>query len=243
MTYINEHLPIVLASSLEFFVFLTVLIAVFAFTDSKITLSNAFLIFGLLIMTIMSRRNVFLLIPLTSVQIVKLIDMFIKKNTINVNYDQVTCKILKVSFIIICLVIIGICIYNFAISYNEPYIDESLYPVEATKWIKNNLDLDNIKLFNDYDYGSYMLWQGVPVFIDSRCDLYTKPFNKGVTIFDDYMSTYTGEIAYMDTFEKYGITHIITYKISGINTYMSQDENCEQLYEDDNFVVYKYNAE
>ena len=40
-----------------------------------------------------------------------------------------------------------------------------------------NLDVKNIKLFNEYNYGSYLLYKGIPVFIDSRADLYAPEFN------------------------------------------------------------------
>lgn len=37
-----------------------------------------------------------------------------------------------------------------------------------------------MKLFNEYNYGSYLLYKGVPVFIDSRADLYAPEFNGNV---------------------------------------------------------------
>ena len=53
--------------------------------------------------------------------------------------------------------------------------------------IKEKLDKKNIKLFNEYNYGSYLLYRGIPVFIDSRADLYTKQFSGfDYDIFDDY---------------------------------------------------------
>ena len=35
-----------------------------------------------------------------------------------------------------------------------------------------------MKIYNEYNYGSYLLFRGIPVFIDSRCDLYTKEYTK-----------------------------------------------------------------
>ncbi len=64
MSYINEHLPIVVASSLEFFVFIIFTITCIGFIDSKMKLSDAFLLLGLYIMTFYSRRHLALLILL-----------------------------------------------------------------------------------------------------------------------------------------------------------------------------------
>lgn len=191
-------------------------------------------------MTISARRNLYLLISLSAVPVVKMIDSFIKKN-MTIDYTKKSIeKILNIVLSIICIVVIIFSTYNFVKSSNKEYINENLYPVQATKWIKNNLDLENIKIYNQYDFGSYLLWQGVPVFIDSRCDLYTKQFNKGVTVLDDFMDVYSGKLSYIDLFEKYKITHAIVYKNSVENTYMSKDENCKNLYEDDNFIIYEY---
>ena len=37
--------------------------------------------------------------------------------------------------------------------------------------------MSSMRLFNEYNYGSYLLYEGIPVFIDSRADLYAPEFN------------------------------------------------------------------
>jgi hypothetical protein len=244
LSYISEHLPIIPASSLGFFVFSTVVIAVLGFTKSKIKLSDAFLVLGLYLMTLSSRRNLYLLIPLCAPIVVKMIDDFLDENMgYRKGFKEDVQNILDKFVIAFFIVVFGVCVYYFEVNKNNQYIDESLYPVKATEFIKNNLDYENIKLYNEYDYGSYLLMNGIPVFIDSRCDLYTSPFNKGVDVFDDTMDVSSGNISYMEVFEKYGITHAIVRKDSISYSYMMYDENCNQLYEDDNFVVYQYNGD
>ena len=43
----------------------------------------------------------------------------------------------------------------------ENYYTETDYPIEATEWIKNNLDLNDIRLYNNYAIGSYLLFNGM----------------------------------------------------------------------------------
>ena len=91
-----------------------------------------------------------------------------------------------------------------------------------------------------------MLFRGIPVFIDSRADLYAPEFNKKEDIFMDFINTSSVATFYEDTFKKYNITHVITYKDSKVSMIIkkSHDENYEELYKDDNFVIYKrLNAE
>ena len=127
----------------------------------------------------------------------------------------------------------------------DKYINEKSYPVAAANYIKENLDLDEIHLFNEYNYGSYLLFERIPVFIDSRADLYAPEFNKteeypdGRDIFGDYISTSNISRYYDKTFDQYDITHVITYKNSKLNMLLSRDSHYNSLYTDDNFVIYE----
>ena len=69
-----------------------------------------------------------------------------------------------------------------------------------------------MKLFNDYNYGSYLLFKGIPVFIDSRADLYSPEFNKGKDIFSDYLNISGLSNWYEDKFEEYGVTPWSAYE-------------------------------
>ena len=106
---------------------------------------------------------------------------------------------------------------------------------------KKNLDVNNIKLFNEYNYGSYLLYKGIPVFIDSRADLYAPEFNKNKDIFMDFINTSNIGIYYGKTFKDYNITHIILYKNAKIAMLIDEadQEKYNKIYSDDYFVIYE----
>lgn len=117
--------------------------------------------------------------------------------------------------------------------------------MQAAKWFnsyieENNIPKEDIHLYNEYNFGSYLLFEGIPVFIDSRAEPYSPEFNRGVTVFDDYMDMLSYEITYTELFEKYDVNYAICYQDSLENAYMKEDENCIELYSDDNFVIYEY---
>ena len=140
-------------------------------------------------------------------------------------------------FIIIATILYSLIFFIY--NGNRPYIDEILYPKKATKWLKQNLDVENIKLYNEYDFGSYLLYEGVPVFIDSRADLYTPEFNEGQDVFSDFFATSGLTTYYEDTFEKYNITHIMIYNNSMLSVFLSKDENYKTIYVDECVVIYE----
>ena len=134
-----------------------------------------------------------------------------------------------------------------------PIVNESSYPVEACNYILENIDIENMRIFNEYNYGSYMLYRGIPVFIDSRADLYTPEFNgtknekgkyEGRDIFSDYINISNISTYYENKFEQYGITHVLIRKNSKLNMFLSREpDKYIKLYSDDNFVLYERNNE
>lgn len=109
MNYINEHIPIVVASSVEFVAFIIVTITCIGFIDSKITLSEAFLLLGLYFMTIVSRRHLVLLVLLGASILIYMLNEFIERN-LNKDKDWKIRKDLteKCLFIFFAIVAIGV---------------------------------------------------------------------------------------------------------------------------------------
>ena len=104
-----------------------------------------------------------------------------------------------------------------------------------------------MKIYNEYNYGSYMLFRGIPVFIDSRCDLYTPEFNKtdddpnGRDIFLDALNIASLYDNYETKFASYGVTHVLIAPNTKLAVELEKDSNYEVLYHDDDshFVLFK----
>ena len=78
--------------------------------------------------------------------------------------------------------------------------------LQACDYILNNIDLGTAKFYNEYNYGSYMIYRGIPVFIDSRADLYAPSLSgKEEDIFMDFINVSSIGDFYEDIFEKYGM--------------------------------------
>ena len=149
----------------------------------------------------------------------------------------------NVLVVISLTVLIGLMSYDAVKpKLDDKFVDSKSYPVEACDYILENIDLSKARFYNEYNYGSYMLFRGIPVFIDSRADLYAPEFSgKQDDIFMDFIETSNISKFYEDTFEKYKITHVITYKNSKMNMIIAKtnDKKYKELYSDKYFVVYE----
>lgn len=238
---ISEHLPLTLVDNLEFMCTLVLFIAILTFTDTKIRLSDLFMLGGLIFLTFYTRRQ-FSMFTLICVMILnRLINALLNK------YDPEGCKkaIDKMTtitgmIVTICLVL-TISVIQYKPKMNDHFIDENSYPVGAATYILENLDIKNIKLYNEYNYGSYLIFRGIPVFIDSRADLYAPEFNPGVEVFNDYINLSNVDIDNVEEkLDKYGITHMLMYKKSKLRKFVEQNtEKYNLLYEDDNFCLFE----
>ncbi|CDB31718.1 putative uncharacterized protein [Clostridium sp. CAG:575] len=240
---ISEHLPMTLTDNTEIICTLIVFLAILIFTKTKIRLSDLFMISGLCYLMLMTRRQQSIFVLIGSVILTRLIINMIKcyKEEELIEIEKVT----KNTLVAITLSILMILVSYIEIKpkLDDTYVDEQSYPVAACDYIIENIDLENSKFYNEYNYGSYMLFRGIPVFIDSRADLYAPEFsgNEDEDIFTDFINTSSISKFYEDTFKKYGITHIICYKKSKMNMIMTKtnDSKYKQLYSDDYFVVYE----
>ena len=237
---INEHLPIVLISAKPQLCIIALFLAILIFTDTKIRLKDFFMIGGLLLLALMSRRQMSMFALIGLIVLNRLIAQLANK------YDKDGCAkfIQKIQTPIgmmgLLLLVLIMCVPFVKPKMDNQFIPESDYPVQACDYILENMDYKNIKLYNEYNYGSYLIFRGIPVFIDSRADLYTPEFNgdKDRDIFTDFMNISTLGQYYEELFEKYGITDVLTYKSSKLNMLISRNEEYKVLYQDDYFVIY-----
>jgi hypothetical protein len=238
---ISEHLPLTLVNNLEFMCTLVLFIAILTFTDTKIRLSDLFMLGGLVLLTFYTRRQFSMFTLICVIILNRLINALLDK------YDPEGCKkaIKKMTtitgmIVTICLVL-TISVIQYKPKMNDHFIDENSYPVGAATYILENLDIKNIKLYNEYNYGSYLIFRGIPVFIDSRADLYAPEFNPGVEVFNDYINLSNVDIDNVEEkLDKYGITHMLMYKKSKLRKFVEQNtEKYNLIYEDDNFCLFE----
>ena len=246
---INEHLPLTLIENTEFCFAVILFLLVLIFTDTKIKLHDLFMLGGITYLAFKTRRQTSMFALFCAPILASLISSMIEK------YDKETFKKIEKfvtgwfgATVVICLSIIG-CTNIIKPTIGNDYIDTSSYPVAAANWMLENLDVKNIKLYNEYNYGSYLLFRGIPVFIDSRCDLYSPEFNgtynketkkyEGRDIFSDALNIPGLSSNYKNEFENYGVTHIILYQNSKLAMVLENDSNYKRIYDEGNFKIFE----
>ena len=233
--YINEHKSVPLIQNL--FTIIIIVETFFWGFFSKIKARDFFLLLGLSFMGLTAIRHLGLLAILGSICLAKTISLFLNESVPSMD-EKIGNFFRKKVVLVICFLIVGFATYKiFNVNLEAPYVVDTMYPVEMVKYIKENMDYKNMRMFNEYDFGSYLLLNDIPVFIDSRADLYTKQFNKlDYDIFDDYMNWFND---YEEKFEFYKLDYALVVNNSNIDKALTKNSNFKLLKADDNFSLYE----
>ena len=237
-TFISELQQTDIISSIGMILGLIVIDILMLATKSKMKLSDILLFFGLYFMAILARRNQAFLYLIGTIPVVRLITNFFETYDTENILEKVNNFFSK-NWVLGCttiVIVIGLS-SNMVTRIREKYVNEKKYPVEAVNFIKENLDYKNLRIYNSFNYGSYLELSGIPAFVDSRSEIFTEEFNN-VTILKDWLETSRGNVNYNDTFAKYEIDYAIVEDKEIINTYISVDENYEKVFDDETFSIY-----
>ena len=183
----------------------------------KNDISNTLIICGLCILSCLHMRYVEYLIILFPIYLIHCYKFEIKKIFIK-----------KIGiFITFLSAVIGIML----LSENKDILIRPV-PTEILEEIK-----DSEKIFNDYDFGGYLIYNEIPVFWDSRADLYV---DSGILMQSFMFEENDLEKEEMNAFlEKYQFEYIVIKKDRGLNKFLETIDSYKKTIEKENTVLYE----
>lgn len=100
-----------------------------------------------------------------------------------------------------------------------------VYPVKAVEFLKQN-QLDETKLFNVYGWGGYLIWKGIPPFIDGRADVYGDQF------MEDYVAVQRLTEKWSEVLERYKVDYLLLEKESPAAVFFRESPAWKSVYQD-----------
>ncbi len=131
-------------------------------------------------------------------------------------------------FSVLGLVLMAIFIINYPnlkMEYEKRYISE-----DVLQKIKEERPQ---RLYNMYDYGGELIYNGISVFVDGRADLYSRKNLK------DYEKISKLEDDYVKLINKYDFDYFLVDTSYPINTYLHYSDNYEEISSTDKMILYK----
>jgi hypothetical protein len=100
------------------------------------------------------------------------------------------------------------------------------YPVEAVNYLEAN-GLADAPGYNSYNWGGYLIWRGLPVFVDGRADVYGDPF-----LFY-YLQAFEVGRNWREPLNDYQVQYVLMEKDAPLMTLLQASGQWREVYSDD----------
>jgi hypothetical protein len=143
-------------------------------------------------------------------------EKFLKSAEDNKKEFNMTARNLVNTTLIVLLLAAGII---KTIQVNSPELvsraERENFPVGAVEWLKDQNQDQSYRVFNDYNWGGYLIFNlpEVPVFVDGRTDLY------GDEILNDYLAIMQVEENWNELLQKYDLGLLLVKNDSRLSRY------------------------
>ncbi len=102
----------------------------------------------------------------------------------------------------------------------------SLFPVDAVDFLERKGWVETRRGYNHFDWGGYLIWRGVPVFIDGRPDMYGNEFMLM------YMQTLAVAPEWRDPLKMYDVDYVLTKPESSLHVLLAESDGWQEVYND-----------
>lgn len=111
------------------------------------------------------------------------------------------------------------------INNNEAAI-ANRYPVAAVDYLEES-GLVQARGYNSYNWGGYLIWRGVPVFVDGRADVYGDPF----LLF--YRQTFEVQPTWQEPLNQYNVDYVLMERGTPLTAVLATSPEWTLTYQDD----------
>ncbi len=103
---------------------------------------------------------------------------------------------------------------------------EARYPVAAVDYIENQ-GMAEQRGYNSYNWGGYLIWRGLPVFVDGRADVYGDDFLR------TYRQTFDPQPNWQEPLDQYDIDYILMERGDPLTTLLTASVDWREAYQDE----------
>lgn len=100
------------------------------------------------------------------------------------------------------------------------------YPVAAVDYLDAS-GLAEARGYNSYNWGGYLIWRGVPVFVDGRADVYGDPF----LLF--YRQTFEVKLTWQEPLTEYDVDYVLMERDTPLTAVLAASAEWTMAYQDE----------
>lgn len=113
---------------------------------------------------------------------------------------------------------------------NDSAVEEH-FPVEAVDYLERS-GLGDQKGYNSYNWGGYLIWRGIPVFVDGRADVYGDEF------LHHYRLTFDLTSSWQEPLDEFDVDYVLIESSNSLSTLLTVSDQWRRAYGDDVATIY-----
>lgn len=212
-------------------------------TKSEFKFVNFYMASGTLLLAINNLRSFWYIIlgvmPLLAMLVEECICKKIEnKEIISENNDKSYSAELRTCIIRVIWVTAILVIFAGSTQYN--YKDCDSTPLKAVEYL-DELEKDDIILFNGFNSGAYLEWCGYKTYMDPRPELFDIRINNKENIVDEYLNLMINNIDFEEFLNKYNFTHIISLDGYAFSYHLSCSDDYSLVVDGEGYKLYERN--
>jgi hypothetical protein len=135
-----------------------------------------------------------------------------------------TLKVLN--WVVLVLALFGAFIWTANTLINNGEEIALRFPVTAVDYLEES-GLAQQRGYNSYNWGGYLIWRGVPVFVDGRADVYGDDF-----LFY-YRRTFELQESWQEPLDDFDVDYVIMERGSPLTVVLDSTDGWQEVYHDD----------
>jgi hypothetical protein len=134
-------------------------------------------------------------------------------------------RLVVLNWLLLLLFLVVAAVWSLAkLGGNEAAI-AGRYPEAAVDYLVEN-GLDNQRIYNSYNWGGYLIWRGLPVFVDGRADVYGDEF------LHYYRRTFDLTNRWQQPLDEYDVEYVLVEHHSPLSNLLEAGGSWQLAYDD-----------
>ena len=235
---VQEFQPLIQGSNNIFILFIVLIPLACMAYSKKAKLIDVLMVSMATMMSMIYCRMILFWVPIIIIYSSTYIDFTLK----DILHKLVRIPSIKLSTSVISEIFVFVFITIFAMNLGSISLENSennniFAPKIITNYIEeNNIDVENNIMFNDYNFGGYLIFNDYKVFIDGRADVYLDAFGSP-EVFSDYLDLQLTKRNTEELIEKYNIKYFALYKDYRLTNYLLENNLAKELVSDDTYIL------
>ncbi|MCB8947197.1 MAG: hypothetical protein H6653_04190 [Ardenticatenaceae bacterium] len=130
------------------------------------------------------------------------------------------------NWVILLVAVATAVLYTISKIDNNQIAIAAQYPVAAVDYLEAS-GLDEARGYNSYNWGGYLIWRGVPVFVDGRADVY------GDSFLLRYRETFEVRATWEEPLDEYAVDYVLMERGTPLTAVLAASPEWTQVYEDE----------